>query len=136
MKKDTPFPKPSAKLYDRLRLAVSLIIVSPLAILAILAITIGYPLHLVKKYAMKKIAIALVIFLFAAQSAYAINIVEKLLYKEDAIKIYNAKVLVVPFTGEVKYIWCGNPENGYWMPVAGKVKQQYQALYDKQNNPY
>ena len=83
---------------------------------------------------MKKIITTFLVFLFIAQSAYAVNILEKIHYKEDTIRTYNAKVLVVPFTGEVKYLWCGNPENGYWMPVKGNVKQQYQALYDKQNN--
>ncbi|MFA6320817.1 MAG: hypothetical protein WCY36_03055 [Candidatus Omnitrophota bacterium] len=120
------------KIYDSLRLIFSLVIVSPLLILAVLTIVIGYPLHLLKKLAMKKIAVFLILFFFVASSSYAMNIIEKMLYKEDTIKIYNTKVLVVPFTGEVKYIWCGNPQNGYWMPVKGQVKQRYQALYDKQ----
>ena len=81
---------------------------------------------------MKKILIILVLLSFVASPCHAVNLLEKLLYKEDTIKIYNVNVLVVPITGEVKYIWCGSPASGYWMPVHGKVKLQYQALYDRQ----
>ena len=81
---------------------------------------------------MKKAVIILLLLSLVTTPSYAVNFLEKMIYKEDVIQIYNAKVLVVPITGEIKYIWCGNPTDGYWMPVTGRVKQQYQALYDKQ----
>lgn len=43
-----------AKIYDKLRLIISLFIVSPLLMLAFLTIVIGYPVHLVKKLVMRK----------------------------------------------------------------------------------
>ena len=82
---------------------------------------------------MKKIITIILLLSLAAAPCYAINFLEKMIYREDVIKFYNSKVLVVPITGEIKYIWCGNPSDGYWMPVSGRVKQQYQALYDRQN---
>ena len=39
-----------AKFYDRFLLVFSIIIVTPLLILAVLVLGIGYPLHLIKKY--------------------------------------------------------------------------------------
>ena len=81
---------------------------------------------------MKKALIIILLLSLIVTPCYAVNFLEKMIYKEDVIKFYNAKVLVVPITGEIKYIWCGSPANGYWMPVAGRAKQQYQAIYDKQ----
>ena len=81
---------------------------------------------------MKKVIVILLLLSLAASPVYALNFFEKMLYKEDEIKMYGAKVLVSPLTGSIKYIWCGNPAKGYWMPVSGKVKYQYQAIYDKQ----
>ena len=39
-----------AKLYDRCLLVFSIIIVTPLLILAFLVLFIGYPIHLIKKF--------------------------------------------------------------------------------------
>lgn len=39
-----------AKLYDRSLLIFSIIVVTPLLILAFLVLLIGYPMHLVKKF--------------------------------------------------------------------------------------
>lgn len=50
LKEDSVF----AKIYDKLRLIISLFIVSPLLMLAFLTIVIGYPVHLVKKLVMRK----------------------------------------------------------------------------------
>ena len=72
----------------------------------------------------------------AAAPSYAINIFEKIAYKRDVIRAYNAKVLVNPLTGQIKYIWYDvipNHTNGYWHPLSGTVKDLFQGAYDMQN---
>ena len=81
---------------------------------------------------MKKI---IMIFLFLsaiASPSYAINIFEKIAYQKDVIKTYKAPILINPLTKDIKYIWCRTAKNGYWMPVTGRMKEQYQAIYDRE----
>lgn len=83
----------------------------------------------------KKIISFLLLFLLIAGPSYAINIFEILAYKKDVIKAYNAKVLVNPLNGEIKYMWYEtviSGKNGRWEPVAGTSKALFQAAYDQQ----
>ena len=85
---------------------------------------------------MKKIIIILFMLLTVSKPSYAINLLEKIAYKRDVIKTCNAKVLVNPITGEVKYLWCTTVPartNGHWEPISGTSKLQFQAMYDQQN---
>ena len=84
---------------------------------------------------MKKIIIVGILFIFiTACPSYAINVFEKVLYKRDVIKAYNSKILVNPLTNEIKYIWQRTSDkNGYWAPIFGIMKGQFQAIYDEQN---
>ena len=43
------------KVYDKLLLALSLIIISPLIIAAFISVAVGYPVHLIKKSIFSKI---------------------------------------------------------------------------------
>ena len=82
-----------------------------------------------------KIASFLLLLSLIAGPSYAINIFEILAYKKDVIKAYNAKVLVNPLTGEIKYMWYGTVPagtDGHWEPVTGTSKAQFQAAYDQQ----
>lgn len=80
----------------------------------------------------KVVAVFLLICLFVPP-AYAINIFEKLLYREDEIKLYRAKVLVAPLTHQICYMWCGNAKNGYWLALKGAARNQYQTVYNREN---
>ncbi|MFA6321320.1 MAG: hypothetical protein WCY36_05625 [Candidatus Omnitrophota bacterium] len=92
---------------------------------------------------MKKIIIAVLLIMMTADQAYAINNVERLLYKEFVIKAYDQKVLVNRFTGRVKYIW-QPPTNiiiygrtigpdGDWIPVYdANMQKMWQDLYEKE----
>ena len=80
-----------------------------------------------------KLAIIFLLLLVIATPSHAINLLEKIVYKKDVIKVYNTKILVNPVTNEIKYIWCRvSPKDGYWMSLDGQAKQQYQAIYDRQ----
>ncbi len=99
----------------------------------------GKKMHRSKLYAiliqMKKLVIIILFLSAIAAPSYAINIFEKIAYKKDEIKVYKAPILVNPLTGEIKYIWCRTSKKGYWMPIDGRAKQQYQAVYDRQRAP-
>ncbi len=88
-----------------------------------------------RKCEMRKIAALLLLFSMIAGTSYAINIFEKTLYKHDVIKMYGAKILVNPLTGQAKYVWCrdSSPGGGFWTPLVGLTKRQYQSMYDRQN---
>lgn len=82
---------------------------------------------------MKKIVIALLLLSVIVPPSHAINIFEKIIYKKDVIKAHNAKVLVNPLTGEIKYLWNETVPagtGGHWEPVTGTSKAQFQAIYD------
>ena len=81
---------------------------------------------------MKKIIAILLLLSVIASPSYAINILEKIAYQKDTIKSYKATILVNPLTKEIKYIWCRRVKKGYWMPVSGRMQQQYQAVYDRE----
>ncbi|KPK98662.1 MAG: hypothetical protein AMJ95_03335 [Omnitrophica WOR_2 bacterium SM23_72] len=78
---------------------------------------------------MKKIVIALLLVALMTTSAYALNIIDWILYKKvllDANKMY---ILANRITGEVKFILL---HNGQWVPLEGVWKNQIQAMYDFQ----
>jgi hypothetical protein len=77
----------------------------------------------------KKIVIALLLVALMTTSAYALNILDWVLYKKvllDANKMY---ILANRITGEAKYILL---HNGRWALLAGVLKNQIQAMYDVQ----
>ena len=79
---------------------------------------------------------AIILLLIITSPSYAITIFEKLLYKKAVIKAYAAKVLVNPLTGEIKYLWTRDTTSsttGYWAPVSGTSKEQFQIMYDQEN---
>ena len=86
---------------------------------------------------MKKIAIIFLLLLITAEPSYAINLLEKMVYKSDVIKIYGTKILVNPLTNEIKYAWYDAipaGENEHWYPVSGVVQNNLQVAYDLQNS--
>jgi hypothetical protein len=92
---------------------------------------------------MKKILAVLILIIMLSGEAYAVNNVERLLYKEFTISAYNQKVLVNRFTGRVKYIW-QPPTNiqiygrtiapdGEWIPIYEvSMQKMWQDLYEKE----
>ena len=85
----------------------------------------------------QRVIIIILLFLVVSAPSYAINIFETIIYKKDVIKNYNAKILANPLTNEIKYIWYDtipSHTNGHWVAVSGTVKDQFQVMYDQQNN--
>lgn len=86
---------------------------------------------------MLRIITLLLLLSLIATPLYAITIFEKLFYKKDVIKVYNAIVLVHPLTRQIKYIWYDvvpAHTNGHWEPVSGTAQMLFQSVYDAQNN--
>ncbi|MDD5428549.1 MAG: hypothetical protein PHI58_04855 [Candidatus Omnitrophica bacterium] len=92
---------------------------------------------------MKRIIIAFLLIALFAGPAYAVNNVERLLYKEFVIKAYNQKVLVNRFTGRVTYIWQPPTSimiygrtigpDGEWIPIyEAEMQKMWQSLYEKE----
>ena len=84
-----------------------------------------------------KLAIIFLLLLVIATPSHAINLLEKIVYKKDVIKVYNTKILVNPVTNEIKYIWYETVPagtNGHWEPVSGVIQYNFQAAYDQQRS--
>ena len=79
---------------------------------------------------MRKVIVALILFLMIATPSHALNMLEKFIYKKDFLRSNNTHVLVNRLTGEVKYI-CRS--DGQEIPLEGQWKEQYQKMYDAQN---
>ena len=79
--------------------------------------------------------VAFLLLSAVASPSYAINILEKIVYQKDVIKMYKAPILINPLTKDIKYIWCRTTKKGYWLPVSGGMKAQYQAAYDRERAP-
>lgn len=79
----------------------------------------------------KTITITILLIMITAPS-YAINILDKFLYKKDILRSNNRDVLVNRITGEVKYIY---RDDGQVVPIEGQWQEQYQKMYDAQNAP-
>ena len=81
---------------------------------------------------MKKLVIILSLILINTTSSYAVNIFDKLLYKEVVLVVNHMPVLVNRLTGEVKYI---RLNNGRWVPLTGGLKNKCQSMYNAQASP-
>lgn len=84
----------------------------------------------------RKIACIICLLLLTTSSSHAINVFEKTLYRKVFLQRLGAQVLVNPLTGQLKYVWCrssSTPEGGFWMPLVGPMKKDYQAVYKRQN---
>ena len=80
---------------------------------------------------MKKITILLFLFLTIGTPSYAIDMLDKVICKEDVLQSNKRPILVNRFTGEVKYIY---KDNGEWLLLTGQWKDQYQKMYNWQVN--
>ena len=77
----------------------------------------------------KKRVIFLLLFLMIAVPSYAVDILDRLVCKQDILQSNKTPVMVNRLTGEVKYIFRGNAG---WILLTGKWKDQYQKMYDWQ----
>ncbi|MFH0827243.1 MAG: hypothetical protein V1923_05125 [Candidatus Omnitrophota bacterium] len=78
---------------------------------------------------MKKIVIALLLIALLTTPAYALNIIDWVLYKKVLLNPNKMYILANRITGEVKFILL---HNGKWVPLEGVWKNQIQAMYDIQ----
>lgn len=78
---------------------------------------------------MKKTIAVLLLLLMSPAPSYALNMLEKFIYKKDVVRSNNTQVLVNRLTGEIKYI-CR--DDGQQVPLEGQWKEQYQKMYDTQ----
>lgn len=94
---------------------------------------------------MRKIVIALLLVGMSSTSSYALNIIDRIIYREVYLKSYNQRLLVGRLTGEVEYIWQtpsiarfttpGVPEQGEWArPISENYKKMWQDIYDKERS--
>ncbi len=93
---------------------------------------------------MKKAIFVLLLISIISTSAYALNPLERLAYKEVTLKSYNQKVLVNRITGKVQYRWQGPTAviiygeavpDGQWIPIYDKDREMWQNIYDQENAP-
>ena len=80
---------------------------------------------------MKKVIALILLLLIIAPPCYALNIIDKFLYKKDVVRANNTPVLVNRLTGEIKYLY---RSDGQLLPVDGQWKEQYQKMYDAQGS--
>jgi hypothetical protein len=78
---------------------------------------------------MKKIVVALLLISLITTSAYAVNVIDRILYKKVFLVANKMYVLVTRIAGEVKYI---RLNNGQWALLTGVWKNQIQAMYNAQ----
>ena len=80
---------------------------------------------------MKKIIILLLLasMIAAATPCYAVNVFDKIIYKEVVLRTTSMHVLVNRLTGEVKYLLLNS---GKWILLKGALKHQYQMIYNAQ----
>ncbi len=79
---------------------------------------------------MKKITIVLLLlFSIVAAPSYAIDMLDKIVCKQDILQSNKRPILVNRLTGEVKYVY---QDNGEWLPLTGQWKEQYQKMYNWQ----
>ncbi len=92
----------------------------------------------------KRLIVALVLVIFIATNAYALNPLERLAYKEVVLRSYNQRLLVNRITGKVKYRWQGPTAvmiygeaatEGKWIPVYDRDREMWQNLYDQEGRP-
>lgn len=81
---------------------------------------------------MKKIIIGLLFISIITTPCYAVNVFDKIVYKEVVLRATHIHILVNRLTGEVKYVVLRNRKT---MLLTGTSKRQYQASYDAQNAP-
>ena len=92
---------------------------------------------------MKKIIISLLLLSVLSTPSYAINLLEKIAYREVLVKSYNQRLLVGRVTGEVMYLWqrptpvqfTGGPavDQGEWVAITDEnMKKMWQGIYDKE----
>ena len=82
---------------------------------------------------MKKIIILLLLasMIAAATPCYAVNVFDKILYKEVVLRATSMHILVNRLTGEVKFLLLNS---GKWILLKGALKHQCQAIYNAQKN--
>ncbi|MDP3729975.1 MAG: hypothetical protein Q8R14_00415 [Candidatus Omnitrophota bacterium] len=81
---------------------------------------------------MKKLAIVLLLVLAIATPSYAMNIIEKMLYKPVALRNNNGvTVLVNRLTGRVEFVASGRQ----YVPIPRELKDQFQSVYKAQEQP-
>ena len=81
---------------------------------------------------MKKFVIILLLVLVIATPSYAMNIVDKILYKPVILRNNNGvTVLVNRLTGRVEYVMSGMQ----YVPIPDVYKNQFQAVYNAQEQP-
>ena len=81
---------------------------------------------------MKKNIIVLLLVLVIATPSYAMNIIDKILYKQVVLRNNNAgTVLVNRLTGRVEYVMSGEQ----YVPIPNVYKNQFQAVYNAQEHP-
>lgn len=78
---------------------------------------------------MKKAIVVLLLLLMIPAPSYALNMLEKFIYKKDVVRSNNAQVLVNRLTGEIKYICRDDRQQ---VPLEGQWKEQYQKMYNSQ----
>ena len=80
---------------------------------------------------MKKPILVLLFITFLTTSAYAVNFVDRMLYKKVNLICINRYVLVNRVTGRVEY---AIGADGTWTPITpATTRNQYQSMYDAQN---
>jgi hypothetical protein len=86
-----------------------------------------------KKYKnMKKFVVLLLLVLSIATPSYAMNIVDKILYKPVVLRNNNGvTVLVNRITGKVEYVMSGEQ----YVSIPDAYKKQFQMVYDAQARP-
>jgi hypothetical protein len=81
---------------------------------------------------MKKKIIVLLLVLSIAAPCYAMNVVEKILYKPVVLRNNSGvTVLVNRLSGRVEYVMSGEQ----YVSIPEKYKGQFQAVYDAQEKP-
>lgn len=80
----------------------------------------------------KKFIIILLLTLTITTPSYAMNLIEKIIYKEVVLRNNaGAVVLVNRLTGQVEYVKSGEE----YVHLEDKYKKQFQAVYSAQEKP-
>ena len=94
----------------------------------------------------KKIIAAFFLLALTSSNSYAINIIDRIIYREVYVQSYNQRLLVGRLTGNVEYLWerpsiaimttpRGIEEAGEWVrPVNEGHKKMWQDIYDKERS--
>ena len=72
---------------------------------------------------------ALLLLSVITTPCYALNMLDKIIYKQDVVRSNNRPVMVNRLTGEIKYL---RQDNGNWIELTGSWKDQYQCMYNSQ----